>query len=46
MQVNEVKKIQESNAGNGDLTTKNRLRTFSETMKMLDDDVVADLNVK
>ena len=29
----------------GDTTSK-RLRTFSETLKMLDDDIVADLNVK
>ena len=29
----------------GDATSK-RLRTFSETLKMLDDDIVADLNVK
>ena len=39
-------KDNESKAGNSEITTNNRLRTFSETMKMLDDDVVADLNVK
>ena len=27
-------------------TESKRLRTFSETLKMLDDDIVADLNVK
>ena len=27
-------------------TTGKRLRTFSETLKMLDDDIIADLNVK
>ena len=27
-------------------TDSKRLRTFSETLKMLDDDIVADLNVK
>lgn len=30
---------------NGDASNK-RMRTFSETMKMLDDDIIADLNVK
>ena len=30
---------------NGDSSTK-RLRTFSETLKMLDDDIIVDLNVK
>ena len=30
---------------NGDTSSK-RLRTFSETLKMLDDDIIADLNVK
>ena len=29
----------------GDANNK-RLRTFSETLKMLDDDIIADLNVK
>ena len=30
---------------NGESSTK-RLRTFSETLKMLDDDIIVDLNVK
>lgn len=29
-----------------DDAAKKRLRTFSETLKMLDDDILADLNVK
>ena len=42
----EEPKDNESTTCNGETTKSNRLRTFSETMKMLDDDVVADLNVK
>jgi hypothetical protein len=48
-----LKKYSGSLDANGDvadttesLATKNRrLRTFSETLKMLDDDIVAELNV-
>lgn len=36
----------ESKVNNGETTTSSKLRTFSETLKMLDDDVTADLNVK
>ena len=32
-------------SGDGGSNTK-RLRTFSETLKMLDDDIIADLDVK
>lgn len=34
------------NPSNSDAVNSKRIRTFSETLKMLDDDIIADLNVK
>ena len=39
----------DDNTANGDAAascSNKRLRTFSETLRMLDDDIVAELNVK
>ena len=41
-----LKKFEGTATSSCAVSESKRLRTFSETLKMLDDDIVADLNVK
>ncbi len=43
---NENGAVDAENTNNGDVESKKRLRTFSETLRLLDEDVVAELNIK